>query len=155
MEPTPDLELPAPPDTEASKKRRVVVLRPGHLLPGWGNVFWIGWLLVGGGFGAVWYSSRVTGLSTWWLGPQTEPRIWFHPLPFIAPFTLSFLALRITRRLPWYGIGGALVAAAIAAGDLGREPRYAAIEFALAGAGMAVSLASFAGLLRAEKAQPA
>ena len=63
--------------------------------------------------------------------------------------------VRITRRLPWYGIAGAVVAAGIAAGDLSREPRYAAIEFALAGAGLAISLASFAGLLRAETSQSA
>ena len=149
MEPTVDLEpelQPQPP-----KRQRVVVLQPGHLSPGWGNLFWTGWLLIGGGFGAIWYSSRVTGLSTWWLGPQTEPRIWFHPLPFLAPFTLSFLALRITRHLPWYGMAGSVAAAAIAVGDLADQPRYAAIEFALAAAGLAISVASLAGLLRADK----
>ncbi|MEI7547716.1 MAG: hypothetical protein WCK21_06625, partial [Actinomycetota bacterium] len=126
-----------------------MVLQPGQLLAGWGTLFWIGWLIIGGSFGAVWYSSRVTGLSTWWLGPQTEPRVWFHLLPFLAPFTLSFLALRVTRRLPWYGIVGAAMCAAVAALDLADQPRYAAVEFALAGAGLAISIASFAGMLRA------
>lgn len=116
-------------------------------------MYWLGWLLVAGGFGAVWYSARVTGLSTWWLGPESEPRVLLCLVPFIAPFALAFLAIRITRHLPWYGIGGAVVTAAIAAGDLADVPRYAAIEFALAGAGLAVSVASFAGMLRA--AEPA
>jgi hypothetical protein len=147
---------PAPADAPAPAHRRrgwQVTPRPGHLTGGWATVYWLGWLLVAGGFGAVWYSARVTGLSTWWLGPESEPRVLLCLVPFIAPFALAFLAIRITRHLPWYGIGGAVVTAAIAAGDLADVPRYAAIEFALAGAGLAVSVASFAGMLRA--AEPA
>ena len=74
-------------------------------------------------------------------------------LPFVAPFALAFLAIRVTRFLPWFGVGGAVITAAIAAGDLADVPRFAAIEFALAGAGLAVSVASFAGMLRAAPEQ--
>ena len=122
--------------------------RPGHITGGWATTFWIGWLLIACAFGAVWYSSRTTGLSTWWLGPESEPRLFTSPLPFIAPFVLAFLAIRVTRHLPWFGIGGAVITALIAAGDLADEPKYAAIEFALAGAGLAISVACFAGMLR-------
>ena len=161
MEPTPEITLPAPPDispsarpaTRPARRARLIVMRPGHLVAGWGTLYWLGWLLVGGAYGAVWYSSRVTGLSTWWLGPKTEPRYWFHIVPFVAPFSLSFLALRYTRHLPWLGLVGAAIGAGIAAGDLADQPRYAAIEFALAGAGLVISLASFAGMLRAASDQ--
>ena len=163
MEPTPVFQVPATPEmpvvpvvpgppTTATRRTRLVIMRPGHLVAGWGTLYWLGWLIIGAAFGAVWYSSRVTGLSTWWLGPKTEPRIWFHVVPFIAPFSLSFLALRFTRHLPWLGLLGAAVCAGIAAGDLADQPRYAAIEFALAVAGALISLASFAGMLRAAPA---
>jgi len=159
MEPIDDTTLheplPQPPPPNRAPRRpsrhqpRRVVLRPGHLLPGWATAFWLGWLLVGVSFGAVWYSSRVTGLSTWWLGPETEPRFYLlNVLPFVAPFALAFFALRVARFLPWWGILGALVSAGIAAGDLDDQPRYAIIEFALAGAGLLISSASFAGMLR-------
>ena len=32
------------------------------------------WLFVVASFIAVWVSSRNTGLSTWWLGPESQPR---------------------------------------------------------------------------------
>ncbi|MDO8392640.1 MAG: hypothetical protein Q7V57_19365 [Actinomycetota bacterium] len=152
MEPTVVTPLPQPPPPRFSSHRaaRTITLRPGHLLAGWATMFWLGWLLVGGSFGAVWYSSRVTGLSTWWLGPETEPRLFLlNIVPFVAPFGLAFLALRSARYLPWWGILGALLSAGIAAGDLADEPRYAIIEFALAAAGLLISVAAFAGMLRA------
>ena len=161
MEPNVDTPLPQPPPPNrvlraASRHQpRRIVLRPGHLIPGWATAFWLGWLLVGVSFGAVWYSSRVTGLSTWWLGPETEPRFYLiNVLPFVAPFALAFFALRVARHLPYWGIAGALVCAGIAAGDVADQPGYAAVEFALAGAGLLISLASFAGMLRAVKDDP-
>lgn len=116
-------------------------------------MFWVGWLLVAGGFAAVWYSSRVTGLSTWWLGPESSPRPWFF-VPFIAPIALAVMALKITRHLPWWGLAGAVVSAVIAAFDVADVPKYAAVEFALAGAGLMLSAASFAGMLRPAPPQP-
>ena len=106
-----------------------------------------------GGFAAVWYSSRVTGLSTWWLGPESGPRPWFF-VPFIAPIALAVMALKITRYLPWYGIGGAIVSAVVAAFDVADVPKYATVEFALAAAGLMLSGAAFAGMLRPPSARP-
>lgn len=151
MEPTVDINLPQPPPSRAALRHhaRTIALRPGHLLSSWATMFWLGWLLVGCSFGAVWYSSRVTGLSTWWLGPETEPRLFLlNVAPFVAPFTLSFFTLRSARYLPWWGVLGAIVSAGIAAGDLADQPGYAVVEFALAGAGLLISLAAFAGMLR-------
>lgn len=124
-------------------------MRPGTVTGPWTTAFWAGWLLVAGGFAAVWFSSRTTGLSTWWLGPESSPSVQYNLVPFIAPITLGILAVRSTRYLPWYGLAGAVVTALIAVGDLGRVDRYALIELALAGAGLCVSAATFAGMLRA------
>ena len=118
-------------------------------MPAWATVFWVGWLFVAGGFVAVWNSSRITGLSTWWLGPESAPRLPLHVVPFVAPLVLCVLALRSTRFLPWFGIAGAAITAAIALGDLSEQHRYALIELGLAGAGLLVSVACFAGVLRA------
>lgn len=121
----------------------------GQLTAQWTQVFWIGWLLVAGSFAAIWYSSRLVGLSTWWLGPATEPRFFLlNVLPFLAPLGLCAAGLMRGRWLPWWGIGGALVTAGIAALDISRVPGFAVIEFALAGAGLLVSVACFAGMYR-------
>lgn len=111
-------------------------------------MFWFGWLLVAASFGAVWYSSYLTGFSTWWLGPESEPRIPLMVIPFLAPLALCIGALRGAKRLPWFGIGGAVVTAGIAAGDLGVRTGYALVEFGIAAGGLLLSLACFAGMLR-------
>ncbi len=112
-------------------------------------MFWTGWLLIAGSFVAVWASSRWVGLSTWWLGPASEPRfILISLLPLVAPIALSIGGLRRVRWLPWWGVGGAAVTAGIAAFDVSRVPGFAAVEFALAGAGLLVSLACTAGMYR-------
>lgn len=107
------------------------------------------WAAVAGGFAAVWYSSRVTGFSTWWLGPETAPRpLVVSVLPFVAPVGLALAGFFHRRYLPWWGIGGAAVTAMVAWGDVGRVNGYAAVEFALALGGLLVSVAAFAGMLR-------
>ena len=107
------------------------------------------WLFAIASFIAIWVSSRNTGLSTWWLGPETAPRlILLNLLPFVAPVTLSLLCQLAVRRLPWFSIAGALATAAIAAGDIARVPGYAVAEFAIAGGALLSSLASFSGVLR-------
>jgi hypothetical protein len=112
-------------------------------------VFWVGWSAVAGGFAAVWYSARVTGFSTWWLGPETAPRlILISLIPFIAPLGLALMGFLGVRHLPWWGILGAVACALVAWGDVGRDTGYAAVEFTLALGGLLVSLASFAGVLR-------
>jgi hypothetical protein len=141
MEPFP--EPPAAPDRPARPQR------PGNLTPGWSTVFWLSWVGVAAGLVTVWYSSRVTGLATWWLGPEVEPRfILVTLLPFAAPIALSVLALSHRRWLPYWGIAGSIATAIVGLVDLGRVRGYGVVELVLALAGLAVSLASFAGLLR-------
>jgi hypothetical protein len=138
--------IPEPPTAPVGTSR---VLRPGHLTARWTTTFWLGWAGVVGGFIAVWYSSRVTGLATWWLGPEAEPRfLLVNLLPFVAPLGLCVLALSHRRWLPYLGIAGSVATAAIGLGDLGRIRGYGVIELVLAAAGLGLSVASFAGLLR-------
>jgi hypothetical protein len=138
------LPEPPPPDVVTTRP-----LRPGNLTANWSTVFWLAWAGVAAGFAAVWYSARITGMATWWLGPETAPRLVLISLiPFIAPIGLAVMALSHRRWLPWWGIGGAVVTALVAAGDLGGPARYFAVEFALAAGGLLVSVASFAGSLR-------
>ena len=155
MEPTPDpqpFSVPAPPAAAGTANdERAVADEPevGQLTAGWGTVFWIGWMLIAASFVAIWYSSRLIGLSTWWLGPESDPRlILVNLLPITVPFALGVAGFKALRRLPWWGMAGAAFVAFVAAFDISRVPGYAVIEFGLAGAGLCISLASFAGMYR-------
>jgi len=115
----------------------------------WNRYLLVTWLFVVASFIAIWVSSRHTGLSTWWLGPETAPRfILINLLPFIAPAAVCLMCQLAMRWLPWMGIGAALATAAIAAGDISRVPGYAVAEFTIAGGALLVSIAGFAGVLR-------
>jgi len=145
----PAISLPAPPEP-ARRRRHSREWGPGDLTPNWSLTFLVTWGLIGGSIGALWYSSRITGLATWWLGPESDPRWWLHPVPFLAPVILSVLAIAVVRHLHWYGIAGAVATALVAVGDLTTVPGYAAAEFALAAAGLAVSVAAMSGALRSD-----
>lgn len=132
---------------DIAAERRVA--RPGELTVAWTAVFCLGWFAVLCGFAAVWASARTTGFPTWWLGPASEPRLLFvNLIPFVAPLALVVEGLVHRRLLPMWGVLGAAVCAVVAAVDISGQPRYAAVEFVLAGGGLAVSVASFAGMLR-------
>ncbi len=143
--------IPAPPP--ASQFTPLLMppreVRAGQLILAWGRFLLLTWLFALASFIAIWVSARNTGLSTWWLGPQTSPRfILINLLPFVVPVTMSLLCQLALRRLPWFGIAGALATAAIAAGDISRVPGYAVAEFTIAGGALVASLASFSGVLR-------
>jgi hypothetical protein len=126
-------------------------IRAGQLTLTWGRFLLLTWLFVVASFIAIWVSSRNTGLSTWWLGPETEPRfILINLLPFVAPVALCLMCQLALRWLPWFGIVAALVTAAIAAGDISRVPGYAVAEFTVAAGALFSSLACFAGVLHSE-----
>jgi hypothetical protein len=121
----------------------------GQLTPGWNTVFWMAWAGVVAGLAGVWYSARVTGFSTWWLGPEAEPRsIAVSLVPFVAPIAVALAGLRAARRLPLWGCLAAVATAAVGAADLPRVSGYGAAELVLAAAGLLVSTACFAGVLR-------
>ena len=126
------------------------VPRAGELSDGWNVVFWLSWTCVAASFIAVWVSSRTTGLSTWWLGPEATPRPFLVSLvPFVVPIGLAIAGLARRRWLPWLGIGGAVLMALIGVGDIDRVKGYAFVEIGIAGGALLVSAACFAGLLRA------
>lgn len=126
------------------------VLRPGQLTNGWRGVFMVGWGCVVLAMAAVWRSARTLGLSTWWLGASSTPQfLLVQLLPFLPAIGLVVLAARNTTFLPYLGVVGALALAAIATGDINRFSGLAVAEFTIAAAALLVSVASFAGLLRA------
>ena len=108
-----------------------------------------GWFGVILGFAAVWKSSWTLGFSTWWLGPQASPRfVGLLILPFLLPLAMVALALANVRYAAFAGIVAGLVAALIGWGDVGRQDKFAAVELALAGAGLLISVACLGGMVR-------
>ena len=151
--------IPAPPSawpTVASPLAAVLPpreVRAGQLTLGWGRFLLLSWLFAVASFIAIWVSSRNTGLSTWWLGPQTAPRfLLLNLLPFAAPVAMCLMCQLALRWLPWFGMAAALATAAIAAGDISRVPGYAVAEFTIAAGALLASLASFAGVLHSKPA---
>ena len=137
-------------DPEQSDTPWVEALRRvGQLTPVWRLVFGIGWAAIIVGLVAVWESSRVIGLSTWWLGAEAEPRnLLFNLLPFYAPLMVMFAAISNWRFAPYFGMAAAVIGAAIGAGDLGRVRWISVVELVLAGAALCISVASLAGMYR-------
>ena len=127
------------------------MMRPlvGQLSPGWRLIFGLAWAAVIAGNVVVWESSRVIGLSTWWLGADAEPRLLLiQLLPFYGPLVVTIAAISNWRYAPYVGIAVAVVGGAIGAGDLGRVRWIAVVELVLAGAGLCISAASLVGMYR-------
>ena len=104
---------------------------------------------------AVWKASEELGIATWWLGPRSNPQpIVIRLVPFIVTAVIGILASYNVRRLPLIGLVGAVALAAIAVPDLSRSTGLAAIEFAIAGAVLLVSAASFTGTYRRTRDAP-
>lgn len=121
----------------------------GQLTPMWRLAFGFGWAAIVVGYGAVWETSRVIGLSTWWLGADAEPRmLLIQLLPFYGPILVTIAAISNWRYVSYFGIGVGLAGAAIGAADLGRVRWIATVELVLAGAAVCISVASLVGLYR-------
>ena len=115
----------------------------------WRLVFAIGWAAVVVGNAAVWESSRVIGLSTWWLGADSEPRmLLIQLLPFYGPLLVTVAAISNWRYIAHVGILVGLAGAAIGIADLDRVRWIATVELVLAGAAVCISVASLAGIYR-------
>jgi len=101
---------------------------------------------------AVWKASEELGIATWWLGPRSSPQpVFIRLIPFLVAAVFGILASYNVRRVPVFGLIGASLLATIALPDLSRSTGLAAIEFAIAGAVLLVSLASFTGVYRASR----
>jgi hypothetical protein len=89
------------------------------------------------------------GLSTWWLGPPSDPQlVLIQLLPFVGPVAMIVMAARHARFLPYWGAIAGIVVCAIATGDLNRFERLGLVELIVGAAGAAVSIASVAGTVR-------
>jgi len=136
----PAFDAPSPTDPDK---------RAGQLSPAWRMVFGFGWAAVILGYAAVWETSRVIGLSTWWLGADAEPRLLLvQLLPFYGPILVAIAAAANWRYAPYLGMAVAAFGALIAAADMDRVRWLAVVEFVLAGAAMCISVASLAGMYR-------
>jgi hypothetical protein len=121
----------------------------GQLTPLWRLTFTLGWIALVCALAAVWVTSRVIGLSTWWLGADAEPRLLFvQLLPFYGPLLVAIAALSNARYLPYAGIVASLMVAAVGLGDLDRVKWIALVELVLAASGLCISAASMAGMYR-------
>ncbi len=127
--------------------------RPGDLTLGWRAVtagVWIGVVI---GIAAVWNASVQLGLSTWWLGPRSDPQPRFIQVsPFVTPVLMLLAPLNHVRWLGWIGLAGAVVVGGFGLGDLGRVPVLAAVELAIAAAAAGASVASLTGTYRSPAA---
>jgi hypothetical protein len=155
LPPPPASALPQPPPSSypaplgGPPARTVAAPLAWSLTNGWRTAMLVAWIGVVLGLGAVWYTSRTLGLSTWWLGPETAPRLFLvSVVPFVLPVAATVLIIRNRQFLPFAGLLAAAGTAAVGAGDITRIPGLAAIEIALAIAGALVSVASLAGMYR-------
>lgn len=104
---------------------------------------WVGVFIA---YMAVWKASEEIGIATWWLGPRSSPQpLVVRLVPFLVAAVFGILASYNVRRLPVIGLVGAAALAGIAVPDLSRSTGLATVEFAIAGAVLLVSAASFTG----------
>lgn len=123
--------------------------RSGDMSTGWRAATAVTWICVILALAAVWNASVQLGLSTWWLGPRSEPQSKVVQVsPFVAPVLMVLAAVNQVRWLPAFGFASAGVLAAVGFGDLGRVTSLAAVEFVIAAAAAAVSVASIIGVYR-------
>ncbi len=114
------------------------------------------WVGVFVAYAAVWKASEELGLATWWLGPRANPQPMIVRLvPFIVAVAVGIMAIYNVRRLPILGLVGAALLGAIAVPDLSRSTGLATVEFAIAGAVVLVSTASFTGTYRQARSDDA
>jgi hypothetical protein len=148
--PPPDADQPTA--APAVPEPAVIPTRPpraGELSAGWRVVTVVCWIGVVASFAATWNTSERLGLSTWWLGPRGEPMpVFVRLLPFVVP-TLMILAVSANVRWLWrWGVAASIATAAIGFGDVGGFSGLAGVELAVAGAALAVSVASSTGTYR-------
>src|SRR4029078_569921 len=100
-------ELPPPipePRHEYESRRGEQPKRPGQLTAAWRMVFGFGWAGIIIGYAAVWETSRVIGLSTWWLCGDARTRWLLVQLaPFYGPILVAVAAALNWRYAPYLG----------------------------------------------------
>jgi hypothetical protein len=151
--PGPPPLAPPPPPPSSPAAPAAPALQPGQLTQGWKLVLICGWVGVILAYAAVWKSSWTLGFSTWWLGPQAEPRfLGLLVLPFLVAIAVLVLALANVRYAAIVGIVAAFALENIAWGDVGRQIKFAVVEFSIAGGALLISAACLAGMVRHHEA---
>lgn len=134
--------------------RRARPLRPGQLEWTWATIVAIGWALVIAGLVALGVAGRRLGVPPWWLGPETDPQ----PLPvWVAPFVLPgatlLMAVLNLRRTLVVSLAASVSCGLLALADAADSPGVALGEALLGLAGLLVTVAATAGVVR--RATPA
>ncbi len=159
--PQPAHEIPPPPSVAETAGRAVgepiianpfeyeaPPLQPGQLAPGWKTVFITGWVLVLAGFGCIWQAGRVAGIAPWWLGPESDQRLFLViALPFVAPLIAVLMAAANLRAAVYFGLVAGVASTTVALGDL-EYPGLALGEVAIGLSGLLVSIACLVGRMR-------
>jgi hypothetical protein len=132
-----------------------VPLRPGQLTLAWQIMLAASWSAAFFAFAAVWKTSEEIGIGTWWLGPRAQPQpLWVRIMPFVIALLLGLLAVYNLRRVAVMSICASALIAIIAAFDTSRSGGLAAIEFAIAGSMLLISVGALAASTRPVPAVP-
>ena len=124
--------------------------RIGQLTVAWQIMAVVAWAAAFVAFAGVWKASEEIGIATWWLGPRADPQpMVVRVLPFVLCIFVALWAIYNRRGFPWVSLAGTAAIAVLAAVDLSRSVGLALAEFAIAGALLLVSLATFGGRYRA------
>jgi len=141
----PAVDAPPPRPTAALTQS----LQPGQLTVAWQIMLALCWGAAFFAFAAVWKTSEEIGIGTWWLGPRAQPQpMLVRVLPFVITVFLGLLAISNTRRVALASIAGSFAIAGIAVFDMSRSGGLAAIEFAIAGSMLLVSIGALAASAR-------
>src|SRR5690606_13458291 len=104
---------------------------------------------------AVWNTSVQLGLSTWWLGPRSDPTPQvFRLVPFLGPLAIVIGVIDNARWLPYLGVVAGAVFGGYGIGDRGRVSRLGWLGVIIGTTAIAVSVASLTGMLRRLPAGP-
>jgi hypothetical protein len=103
----------------------------------------------------VWKTSEEIGIGTWWLGPRAQPQpLLIRIVPFVITMLMGLLAVYNVRRIALISITASALIAIIGVFDISRSGGLAAIEFAIAGSMLLVSIGALIASARREPAVP-
>ncbi len=124
-------------------------LRPGQLTVGWQIMVAASWTAAFFAFAAVWKTSQEIGIGTWWLGARAQPQpTVLRIAPFVLAIAVGMAAVYNIRRTAWISAAASIALAIGAAFDMSRSGGLAAIEFAIAGSMLLVSIGAALGAIR-------
>jgi hypothetical protein len=124
-------------------------LRAGTLTRSWVIAVVVTQLLISGSLIALAISAYTVGKPTWWLASQTNgPFSVLVIVPFLAPATVIFTALKASRFAPLAGLIATAILATTSIVDVSRTPGIALGEAILAGCTALTTIAAIAGRRR-------